>query len=144
MNRPAAADMLDMFEWKPAYSINIGSIDAQHQSLLAIGHELHTAMSTGQSKAVMGTILDRLVQYTTMHFAHEERLMQAHGYPGFAGHKALHDALAAKVVQFQVDFKAGHATMSIALLNFMKDWLIEHIQIEDRKYAPFVLEKAVA
>ncbi len=136
--------MLDMFEWKPAYSVNIGSIDAQHQSLLAIGRELHIAMSTGQSKAVMGKILDRLVQYTTMHFAHEERLLQAHGYPGFAGHKAQHDALAAKVVQFQVDFKAGRAAVSIELLSFLKNWLVEHIQGSDRKYSPFLLEKAVA
>ena len=136
--------MSDMFEWKPEYSVDIESIDGQHQSLLAIGHELHTAMSTGQSKAVMGKILDRLIQYTTMHFAHEERLMQSRGYPGFVGHKALHDALAAKVVQFQVDFKEGRAAVSIDLLDFLKNWLVEHIQVTDRKYAPYLLEKAVA
>ena len=49
MNRPAAADMRDVFEWNPAYSVNIGSIDAQHRSLLTIGSELYNAMSNGKA-----------------------------------------------------------------------------------------------
>jgi hemerythrin len=74
------ADKFIMFEWKSDYAVNIPSIDAQHQGLFAIGRELYAAMSTGQGKTVMRRILDRLVQYTAMHFAHEERLMQMHGY----------------------------------------------------------------
>ena len=30
-----------MFEWKNEYAVNIGSIDAQHQMLFAIGRELY-------------------------------------------------------------------------------------------------------
>ena len=43
MDCPGVADMSDVFEWNPAYSVNIGSIDAQHRSLLAIGRELLSA-----------------------------------------------------------------------------------------------------
>jgi hemerythrin len=131
-----------MFEWKPAYSVNIGSIDAQHKGLLAIGAELYHAMATGRGKAITGKILDRLIQYTVAHFKDEERLMQVHGYPDFASHKAQHDALTAQVVQFQADFAADRATISIDLLNFLKDWLIGHIQGSDRRYVPFVQKSA--
>ena len=34
-----------MFDWKNEYAVNIGSIDAQHQMLFAIGRELYAAMS---------------------------------------------------------------------------------------------------
>ena len=34
--------MFRMFEWKNEYAIGIGSIDAQHQNLFAIGRELTT------------------------------------------------------------------------------------------------------
>jgi hemerythrin-like metal-binding protein len=144
MYGPIAADMSDMFEWSPAYSVGIGSIDAQHQSLLAIGRELCNAMSTGQSKAVTSNTLDRLIQCTTMHFAHEERLMHTRGYPDLAAHKAEHDALAAKAVQFQADFKAGRETMSIEVLNLLQDLLVGHFQGSDRKYSLFFRKKAVA
>src|ERR1035438_2668581 len=106
------ADKFIMFEWKSDYAVNIPSIDAQHQGLFAIGRELYAAMSTGQGKTVMRRILDRLVQYTAMHFAHEERLMQMHGYPDFAKHKAEHDALVKQVVAFQAEFNAGHCPRS--------------------------------
>jgi len=112
-----------MFEWKSEYAVNIGSIDAQHRNLFAMGRELYAAMSAGQGKSVLARILDRLVQYTTVHFAHEERLMQLHNYPGFAKHKAEHDALVKQVVAFQTEFNAGRAALAVPLLQFLKDWL---------------------
>lgn len=136
--------MFGMFTWKPEYSVHIGTIDAQHQSLLAIGDELHVAMTTGQGQAKMGKILNRLIQYTASHFAHEERLMQKHGYPDFAAHKAEHDTLVAKVTKFEADFKAGHIGMSIEVLEFLKDWLVGHIQGSDRKYVACLTQNKVA
>ncbi len=136
--------MSDVFEWNPAYSVNIGSIDAQHRSLLAIGRELCNAVSNGQSRALTFNIVERLVQYTATHFAHEERLMGAHGYPHMAAHQAEHEALAAKMLEFQAGFKAGRAAMSIELLQSMENSLAGHFQDWDRKYSTFLHEKAAA
>jgi hemerythrin len=136
--------MVRMFEWKPEYAVGIGSVDAQHQMLFSIGRELYAAMSTGQGRSSLGRILDRLVQYTTVHFAHEERLMQMHAYPSFAKHKAEHDALVRKVQDFVAEFNKGHATMAVEVLNFIKDWLEEHIKGQDQAYAPYLKAKKVA
>jgi hemerythrin len=139
-----SADTLHMFEWKSEYAVNIGSIDAQHQNLFAIGRELYAAMGAGQGKAVLARILDRLVQYTTVHFAHEERLMKMHDYPDFDKHKAEHDALVQQVLAFQADFQAGRATMAVPVLHFVKDWLEKHIKGSDTAYAPCLKAKKVA
>ena len=133
-----------MFEWKPEYSVKIASIDGQHQNLFRMGEELYAAMSAGQGKAVLSKTLDRLVQYTKVHFAHEERLMRAHGYPDLVAHLAEHRILTQKVVAFQSDFEKGKALMTVQLLNFLKDWLQHHIAESDQKYAPFLKERAVA
>jgi hemerythrin-like metal-binding protein len=127
-----------MFEWSNSYSVGIQSIDAQHQNLFALGRELHTAMSNGQGRASLAKILDRLVQYTSVHFAHEERLMRLADYPELAGHANEHALLTRKVLQFQKDFEAGRAVMTVQLLTFLKDWLHHHIQGSDLKYAPHV------
>jgi hemerythrin len=100
-----------MFEWDSRYSVGNHSIDAQHQALFAIAQELFTAMSAGQGKSALSRTLDRLANYTTSHFAHEERLMQRHQYPDLAAHKAEHEALRARVLQFQSDFRAGRAPL---------------------------------
>jgi hemerythrin-like metal-binding protein len=135
--------MLSMFEWNNSYSVGIGSIDAQHQNLFRIVGELYAAMSTGQGKSVLANTLGRLIEYTKSHFAHEERLMGLHGYPELAAHKAAHDALTKKVLQFQADFQDGHVVITTQLFQFLKDWLVKHIQGTDIRYAPFLIEKAV-
>jgi hemerythrin-like metal-binding protein len=133
-----------MFEWNQKYSVGIQSIDAQHQGLFALGHELHAAMSAGQGKSALARILDRLVQYTAKHFAHEERLMRQNNYPNLAEHLEEHAALTRQVVQFQADFHAGRVAMTIQLLNFVKNWLQQHIQGSDKKYTPYLIAKEVA
>ena len=133
-----------MFEWKPQYSVQIASIDGQHQNLFRIGAELYAAMSAGQGKAALSRILDRLVQYTAVHFAHEERLMRLSDFPGLAAHQAQHQALTKQVMAFQSDFEAGRASMSVQLLHFLRDWLEKHIAGSDQQYAPYLRNKAVA
>jgi hemerythrin-like metal-binding protein len=127
-----------MFEWKPEYSVGIGSIDGQHQNLFAIARELYDAMSAGRGKQALARILDRLVQYTGVHFAHEERLMEQCSYPDYLKHKAEHDALAKRVKEFQTDYEGGRVSLTPTLLHFLKDWLQHHIQERDTAYSPYV------
>jgi len=140
----ASADLYGMFEWNPEYSVGIGSIDSQHQTLFRLAGELHAALSAGQGKAALGRILDRLVQYTATHFAHEERLMRLCDYPDLAAHKAQHAALARQVMQFQADFQSGRAAITVQLMQFLRNWLDSHIRGSDQKYAPAMIRKAVA
>jgi hemerythrin len=136
--------MEGMFEWDASYSVGLGSVDAQHQNLFAMCRELHGAMVAGQGKAALGRILDRLVQYTVVHFAHEERLMRLHDYPAQPAHRAEHEALTKQVLKFQEDFAAGRATITVQLLQFLRTWLQHHIQGSDLKLAPDLNERAVA
>ena len=132
-----------MFEWKSQYSVQIPSIDGQHQNLFRTAEELYAAMSAGQGKPALARILDRLVQYTKVHFAHEERLMSLHRYPAMPEHVAEHRALTQQVMDFQADFEGGRALMTVQVLQFLKNWLKHHIAESDQKYAPFLKEKAV-
>jgi len=132
-----------MFEWRNEFSVQIGSVDAQHKMLFGLADELYVAMTAGRSKLALARILDRLVQYTKGHFAYEERLMQTHGYPDLAAHKAEHEALTDKVMKFQADFDHGKVTMSVSLLNFLKNWLEHHIKGTDQQYSPYLRTKAV-
>jgi hemerythrin-like metal-binding protein len=133
-----------MFDWSSQYTVGVGSVDAQHQNLFAMCRELHAAMVTGQGKAVVSRTLDRLTQYTTVHFAHEERLMRLYDYPDFAAHRAEHQALTKQVLKFQEDFAAGRVTITVQLLQFLRGWLQTHILASDLKLAPYLKERAVA
>jgi hemerythrin len=135
---------MGMFEWNNKLSVQIGSIDAQHQTLFHLADELYKAMSEGRGKSAVTRTLDRLVQYTMVHFANEERLMRLHDYPELAAHKAQHDELTRKVREFQAEFASGKTAITVQLLNFLKDWLTNHIAGADQKYAPFMRDRLMA
>jgi hemerythrin len=139
-----ATDKFNMFEWTTEYVVGICSIDAQHRRLFAIGRELYAAMSAGQGNSVLARILGRLVQYTVVHFAYEEHLMQLYEYPDFARHKAEHDAMVKQVLAFQAEFNGGRATMAVVVLRFIKDWMEKHIKGTDFAYVPFMNAQKVA
>ena len=114
-------------EWSEKLSVGMPEIDDQHKELINILNRLHAAMAEGKGKMVLKDTLADLADYTVTHFYTEERYMTRYRYPRLAEHKAEHEAFVAKVKQFQADFDAGKATMSIDLMKFIKDWLVTHI-----------------
>jgi len=140
----AADETSDMFEWKPEYSVQIPKIDAQHQQLFVLAAELHNAMSQGKGKAVLKQSLARLIEYTKVHFACEEQLMNQYHYPEVVAHKAQHDQLTAQVVDLHKRFLSGETTLTITLMVFLKNWLERHIAASDQQYSVHIRGKAAA
>ncbi|MCC6408567.1 MAG: bacteriohemerythrin [Planctomycetes bacterium] len=130
-----------LMTWTDKYATGIASIDNQHKKLIEMLNNLQDAMLAGQGNEAIAKILDGLVQYTVTHFAHEEKLFATHGYAEAASHKAEHDKLAKQVLEFQAQIKAGKTKLSAAVMNFLRDWLNNHILGTDKKYAPFLKGK---
>ncbi len=64
--------------------------------------------------------------------------MKEKGYPGLESHRVLHHALIEQVMELEDKYAAGSMTLSIMTMHFLKDWLTNHIQNEDRKLAVFL------
>lgn len=126
--------------WKDYYGVGDESLDAQHKQILAIINELHDAMHAGVDHRAITPSLDRLVQYTINHFRQEEERLLANRYPDFAQHKALHDKMRQKTLAWREN---ANLITGRDLLFFLKEWWCNHIQEEDKKYAPY-LKAAVA
>ena len=134
---------MNLITWSDTMSVNIKSIDEEHKKLVNMINELHSAMGSGKGKDIMGKILIGLADYTKTHFALEENLMQKHAYPGYLNHKGQHDALTKQVNDLYIKFQEGKAMITIEVMHFLKDWLTNHIQNTDKKYAPFLNNKGV-
>jgi hemerythrin len=131
------------FDWKAEYSVNVAMIDKQHKRLVELLNQLYDAMRDGKGNEVVGKVLDELVDYTKKHLGDEERLLQSNGYPAFVGHKAEHVRITAQVLEYQKQYKDGNVGISVKLGNFIKDWLIVHIQTVDKKYSSFLNGKGI-
>jgi hemerythrin-like metal-binding protein len=100
-------------------------------------------MKAGKGNDVIGPILSDLLSYTAFHFATEEKLFQEYVYPDYPLHKKEHDNLSNKVKAFISDFRTGKIALTIDVMNFLKDWLRNHILGSDKKYGPFLINKGV-
>lgn len=124
--------------WEDKYSVGVPSVDTQHKKLIQFTNDLHDAMSQGKGKEVIGRTLDSLVEYTKTHFQDEEKLMEKYKYPLLSAHHLEHMGFVKKVLEFQNQFAAGTATLTVPLMTFLKDWLINHILKTDKQYAPYI------
>jgi hemerythrin len=129
--------------WDDSWLVGVREVDGQHRHLVSLLNFLHQSMSRGQGKDILAGILTSLVNYTAVHFAAEERLMQKHHYPDLDAHKIEHQELTAKVMEYQRRFVSGEITLSLEVLEFLGNWLRNHIIGSDRKYVPFLRAEAV-
>ncbi|MCX8025331.1 MAG: bacteriohemerythrin [Thermanaerothrix sp.] len=132
-----------MFKWNPIYSIGVEQYDEQHKRLFAIAQKLYEAMSAGQGRTVLNNIFDELVDYTRTHFASEETLMERYNYPDYAPHRQQHEELTQQVLELRERFRNGQIALSITVMNFLKDWLRNHIYDSDKRYGQFLNSKGV-
>ncbi len=134
---------MSLFQWNESYSVQVTSLDHQHQTLFTTINELQDALRVGHGKDVVGKVLTKLIDYTKSHFAAEEAILERNGYPGLAEHRAAHKALVTEVLKFQKEFESGNAGITVEVMHFLQKWLTEHIQNTDKKYGQFLNEKGI-
>lgn len=132
-----------LIEWNDNFSVNVKAMDSQHKALVGYINDLHDAMREGRTQESVGAILDGLIDYTVTHFSKEEELMESYDYPGLEEQRREHQQLVREVSSFQSDFKAGKATVGPETMEFLKNWLIEHIGGVDKRYGTFFNQKGV-
>ncbi|MFN3412094.1 MAG: bacteriohemerythrin [Exilispira sp.] len=126
-----------LVEWKEDYSVSVSIFDDQHKKLFEIINNLHEAMKKGASNVVIPGILDELYNYTQKHFTNEEELFTKYNYPEIEYQKNAHMTFLNKISEFKNDFESGKLGLSIEIISFLNDWLINHIKGADKKYGKF-------
>ena len=122
--------------WSPALSVGLPQIDEQHRWLVDTVNQLHEHLSAeNPDRALVAQALEGLMDYTMNHFVVEEMLFQQHNYPGADAHRALHDQFTYKVMLLITAFDEGQE-LNHEVLELFKDWLIHHIMVVDKAYAP--------
>ncbi len=79
-------------EWDEGLSVGVEEIDVQHRQVIRRLRRMMEFAAEGKT-AELRTSLRFLDRYVAEHFAHEERWMAEHGYPGALDHQRAHAAL---------------------------------------------------
>lgn len=130
-------------KWRDNYDIGFKEVDEQHKQLVSIINELYEAQSTGTSKIVIGESLDKVIDYTRYHFESEEKYMKNYNYPGLDQHKKEHIDLINQAENLKKEFTNNNLLLSLKTLDFLKDWLINHILGSDKEFGEYVRQQEI-
>jgi hemerythrin len=117
----------------------IEELDEQHHVLADLINEMQVALSQRRGSRAVGEILDKLEDYSRVHFAVEESLMRILGYPGYEQHKREHEELIAQLSELKSKLDDGKHSISFQLLHFLKRWLTNHVATSDKSCHSFFL-----
>ncbi len=135
---------MSAIQWKKEFSVGIPSIDEQHKILINYINNLNTAMAAGEANLIISDILVGLADYTKTHFKYEESLFDEHGYPLSESHIKQHQSLLEQVSNLRIRYESDiSGSLGLEIMQFLKSWLINHIQKSDKDYSKFLIEKGV-
>ncbi len=132
--------------WSSDLETGVRAIDRQHEELIGMLNELDAAHAGGCPQSVLDDVLQRLGTYVIFHFGTEEALMA--GLPHNEEHARQHRHEHAGFIEKLAGLRAqgaddGRQTME-ALIDYLNEWLYQHILKSDRELAALLNRKQAA
>ena len=76
-------------------------------------------------------------KYALLHFTHEESILKRKEYPRLKSHIAKHQEFVNKINDIESRLAKGQIVSSLEIAKFLKNWLIEHVKVEDKSFANY-------
>jgi hemerythrin len=133
---------MDFIEWDDKYEIGIQPFDDHHRHLVRLTNKVFDDTTACGHAGSMERVLRELSEYTDYHFAAEEQWLKEHDYPEFEGHRGEHSEFTKYISDVCKDHALNKNELSMEVLTFLYNWLIQHILESDVAYSRFIQGKA--
>ena len=124
-------------EWNKDHETNIPKIDDQHKQLIELINSLYQAIYGSETKGKLSEILKGLIEFADVHFKTEEDLFKKYKFPEAKEHITEHQSFKEKMLDIQKKYKKQEIEVSFELVDFLEDWLIDHLETMDQKYVKY-------
>ena len=131
------------FTWTPEHALGHERIDDDHRHLFALAAKVVEVFTISTDSQQAQQAFDALLQFARTHFALEENLMQSAGYPDFAHHANVHNALLHELITAQRRLQKGLLRQPKKLTSFLLDWLTIHMDLSERELVEFLNRPAI-
>ena len=134
---------MEKIVWKSEFSVGVSEMNKQHQKLVEMINGLIDEQNVLTAPETIAQLLTEMTDYADEHFRAEEYLMSEYGYDKIEHQKKQHGAFMEKTMAFCSKSDIGSNILSVALLEYLSKWLIDHILQEDMQYKEFFKSKGV-
>lgn len=123
-------------------AVGAAEMEAEHELLVNILHELQGALVEGRNDSVP-ELLTRFEDAASMHFMEEQTLMRLHAYPGYAAHEQEHDNLIAELRDLSRRIADGELGGVAEAAKGLEDWLMVHMNTTDEALEDYMRQAGV-
>lgn len=128
-----------MILWKDKYATGVEGIDEQHKRLFELAGDiyelLNNDMLTDKYDQIVA-IIQELKEYTVYHFRSEEEYMWSKRYRRYFSHKIQHLNFLDQVNGINLEHIDASQDQALRnILEFICNWLVEHILKLDKRIA---------
>lgn len=120
--------------WENKYSVGVEEIDNQHKLMFSTINVLLDAINTNTASEHLGQIIDSLIKYKVFHFATEEKYFKEFNYEDAEDHISKHQSFNDKLASLKEKYPEYNIEFAFALVDFLEDWLLDHLMVVDQKY----------
>ncbi len=136
--------MADKIVWTQDMSVGCDALDNDHKILVQALNDFIEALEEDEGVFVTDGIFSVLVDYTNFHFAREEKIMEACGYPDLDIHKKAHEGLKEQLMDCRTRYMLNpNAELEEEVREFLMNWLQTHILVKDMDYRASVEKSGI-
>ncbi|MFN8257492.1 MAG: bacteriohemerythrin [Bacteroidales bacterium] len=124
----------DLINWNDSYSIELVIIDQQHKKWIEFINILYKSYKAKAPKADIQENISKLLDYTDYHFGFEEKYLEDFNCNTYETQKKEHASFIATIKKHFALFENGDMDVVYKLIIYLNNWVINHIQNEDKRY----------
>jgi len=116
--------------------LGVPIIDKDHKFIDTI-NKVAIVKKNNEDPEGVKEVLREMTNYALTHFKTEETYMIEFNYPQYQDHKDEHHDFAMKTIAYLDKVIKGDYQIANDILEDLKSWLVNHIQVTDRKYIDY-------
>ncbi len=132
-----------MTKWDELYNFCLSMIDEEHKTFINIINKAFVASEHKDNIEETKEVIGEMLEYSDKHFSTEEAYMIKFKFPEYQWHRNEHLDFTDKAIKSYNKLISGNSQIANELLEYLKRWLVHHIEEIDKKYVDYYKENGL-
>jgi len=129
---------IEKIDWEKKYSVDVEEIDIHQKKMFELFNQLIDMMSSKADIKDCINVITDINEYSKLYFSTEEKFLKKKGYPDFHSHAKAHRQFAKISISLRREISENEDSLTLDVIEEMRNWLINHILTRDTLYIPFL------
>ncbi len=129
---------IEKIEWEKKYSVDVEEIDIHQKKMFELFNQLIDMKSSKTDIKDCVNVITEINEYSKLYFSTEEKYLKKKGYPDFNSHAKAHRHFAKISISLRREISENEDSLTLDVIEEMRNWLINHILTRDTLYIPFL------